>query len=325
MNVPPKKRVVILGGGHSCVKATMRLIKNRRRRDNLEIVIVSRENYENWHGLIPSIASGMVQPQFALLPLRQILPGTIIYNYAVEHIDLDGRIITIAREGERDKLRLTYDYLILALGSVTDESQFPGLREHALEAKSIEDVFRVRNHILTMLERAAVEEDPIERQRMLTFVVVGGGLAGTEIGSLTHELVHDSLRFFPSIQPTEIRFVIASRAERVMPEMTHKITRSSLRLLARPGLDPRTGVSVAAATPYKVTLSTGEEIPTRTIIATTGVRAHPLVQTLPVATDEMGRVICERTCQVPGYPGVYAAGDNAAVPDASGNIIHQWV
>ncbi len=67
----------------------------------------------------------MVQPQFALLPLRQILPGTIIYNYAVEHIDLDGRIITIAREGERDKLRLTYDYLILALGSVTDESQFP--------------------------------------------------------------------------------------------------------------------------------------------------------------------------------------------------------
>ncbi len=169
-----------------------------------------------------------------------------------------------------------------------------------------------------MLERAAVEEDPIERQRMLTFVVVGGGLAGTEIGSLTHELVHDSLQFFPSIQPTEIRFVIASRAERVMPEMTDKITRSSLRLLARRGLDLRTGVSVAAATPYKVTLSTGEEIPTRTIIATTGVRAHPLVQTLPVATDEMGRVICERTCQVPGYPGVYAAGDNAAVPDASG-------
>ena len=312
-----KTRVLILGGGHSSVRAAQRLLRRRRRKDNLEVVVVSRENYENWHGLMPQIGGGLVQPQFALVPLRQLLPGAILYNYDIERIDLANRCVTLDRGPDRDRLVLTYDYLILALGSILDFSRFPGMFEHALQTKTVADMFHLRNHVLDMLERATVEEDPEERQRMLTFVVAGAGLAGAEIGGQVHHLIRQSLRFYPTIQPSEIRFVVVSHSARIMPAINDGPTRRAMRYMRRTGVDLRLGVAVASATANKVVLTTGESIPTRTIIATAGIRIHPLIESLPIPIED-GRIACDRYCRVPGWPGVYAIGDIAAIPNKAG-------
>src|SRR4051812_28014674 len=124
------RRIVIVGGGHGGVSAARHLIRRRTPDDRLEITVISKENVEVWHGLMPQIVAAVVQPQQALVPLRMILPGVTIYPYEVERIDLAERQVIITPGEERDQLVIEYDYLLITLGSVTDLSRFPGLIEH---------------------------------------------------------------------------------------------------------------------------------------------------------------------------------------------------
>jgi len=184
-----KKRVVILGGGHAGFRAAKRLLDLRKPSDNLEIVVVSSETSEVYHGLMPQIVGGKVQARNILVPLRNFLPGIVFYNYEVERIDLGNRKVYLDPVTERAKIEISWDYLVIALGSVTDLSRFPGLQEHGLQTKTIGDVCHLHDHLLEMLERASVEEDAAERQSLLTFVVAGAGYAGVEIGAEANSLL----------------------------------------------------------------------------------------------------------------------------------------
>lgn len=309
-----RTRVLILGGGHAGVHAARRLLKARRPADRVDVALVDYQNAEVFHGLMPQMVAGGVLPQHALLPLRQILPGATLYTYAVEEIDLPNRRVLLGRGDERGRLALDYDYLVLALGSVTDLSRFPGLLEHGLQTKTIGDIFHLRNHILDMLDRASVERDPVERRRLLTFVVAGGGFAGVEIGAQANELVRGALRFFPDIAPEEVRFVLLGSAPRLLPALDEGLSRRAARRMERCGIELRLGTSVASATANAVTLTSGEQIPTRTVVVTVGIGTHPLVAGLPVELTH-GRIACDQFCRVLDWPGVYAIGDNAAIPD----------
>jgi NADH dehydrogenase len=296
------------------------LLERRQPRDKVEIVIVSHENVEVWHGLMPQIAAGLVQPQYALVPLRQILPGAMIYNYEVEWIDLPNRRVILNSGDERDQIMLDYDYLVVALGSTTDLSRFPGLAEHGLQTKTIGDVIHLHNHMIDMLDRAAVEQDAAERQRMLTFTVAGAGYAGVEIGTLANQMIRQALRFYPTIKESEIRFIVLSRSERILPALSDRLVRRALRQMERSGIEVMRGVGLASATAATAVLSNGERIATRTIIVTTGIAANPLVARLPV-TLRSGRIVCDSFCRVVGWPGTYAIGDDAAIP-ASGEGVY---
>ncbi len=313
MSTSANKRVLILGGGHAGFHAAKRLLKLRKPDDHLEIVLVNSDNAEVYHGLMPQIVGGKIEPRHALVALRHILPEVKLYACEVERIDLEGRQVFLNPGEERQRIALSYDYLIISLGSVTDLSRFPGLLEHGLQTKTIGDVFHLRDHIIEMLERASVQENREERCRLLTFVIAGAGFAGVEIGSEANQLVRSALRFYPSINRQEIRFLLINTSDRILPAVTEGMARRAARYLERTGVEVRHGQSIAGATSSAALLSTGERIPTKTLIVTVGVKPNPVVTSLPFVFDQ-DRIKTDRFCRVPGHPGVYALGDNAAIP-----------
>ena len=314
MRTSGKNRVLILGGGHAGIRVADRLLKTRRPDDNLEVAVVDTSNVEVYHGLMPQMIAGLVQPQHALVPLRQVLPGVTLYTYEVEHINLPNRRVHLSRGDEREAVVLDFDYLVLTLGSVTDLSRFPGMLEHGLQTKTIGDIFHLRNHLIDMLERASVEQDPEERRSMLTFVVAGAGFAGIEVGVQSYDMIEGSLGFYPSIDRSEIRFVMLSSSPRILPALSDALAERAVRYIERRGIDLKRGVGLAEATANVAVLTNGERVPTRTIIVTVGIGTNPVIAELPVELTR-GRVACDQYCRVLDWPGVFAAGDNAAVPD----------
>ena len=308
-----RKRAVIVGGGHAGHRAARRLLRSRRSSDDLEVVVVSAETSEVYHGLMPQIVGGKVQARHLLVPLRHYLAGVIFYNYEVEKIDLGNRKIILDPAAERAKIEIAYDYLVIALGSVTDLSRFPGLQEHGLQTKTIGDVYYLHDHLLEMLERASVEEDPAERRRLLTFVVVGAGFAGIEIGAEANSLLREVLRFYPSIRPDELDVSILSNTARILPAMHATLARSAAQYLGRKGVRIRLDTALESASAGEAVLSTGERVGTRTIIVTAGIAPNPVVSRLPVRLDR-GRIATDEFCRVTDFPGVYAVGDNASIP-----------
>jgi NADH dehydrogenase len=312
------RRVIVLGGGHAGVRCARELLRGRRPADDLEVVLVSRENAEVWRALMPQIVAGVLQPQHVLVPLREVLPGALVYTYDIEEIDLPGRRVTLSRGDQSHQVTLDYEYLVVALGSVMDLSRFRGLREHGLQTKTIGDFVHLRNHLIDMLEAAAVESDPDEHRRLLTFVVAGAGIAGIEVASEANEFIRSTLKFYPSIDHTTVRVIAVDIVPRILPAFEERLARRALRRIRERGIELKLGVGLSDATAGSVVLASGERIPTRTIIVAVGIGTNPLLRKLPVELVK-GRVRCDEFCRVTGWPGVYAVGDNAAVPSPAGD------
>ena len=311
-----RRRVLILGGGHAGVRCARELLARRRPADDLEVTLVSRENVEVWHGLMPQIVSGVLQAQHVLIPLREILPGVTIYSREIESIDPVARRAVLSLGGESDEVVLDADYLVIALGSVTDLSRFPGLTEHALQTKTIGDFIHLRNHLIEMLEAASVTTDAAERRRRLTFVVAGTGYAGVEIASEMNEFLRASLRSYPMIALGELRVITIDILTRVLPTFNDRLAQRVVDRMRSRSIELRLGVGIKEATAGAIVLADGSRIETRSIIATVGIGTNPLVRAMPIELQR-GRIPCDPFCRVAGWPGVYAVGDNAAVPDPS--------
>ena len=270
----------------------------------LDITLVSRENVEVWHGLMPQIVSGVLQAQHTLIPLREILPGVTIYTREIESLDPINRRAVLSLGGEGDEVTLEADYLVIALGSVTDLSRFPGLTEHALQTKTIGDFIHLRNHLIEMLEAASVTTDPAERRRRLTFVVAGAGYAGVEIASEANEFLRASLRSYPMISPGELRMITVDILSRVLPTFSDRLANRVVERMRHRGIELRLGVGVKEATATAVLLTDGTRIETRSIVATVGIGTNPsdmsswkILRT--ILSSSLNRKVCpsqSRTC-----------------------------
>ena len=305
---------MVLGGGHAGLALAKELVRARRRRLHIEVSVVSHDTAMVWHGLMPQLISNLIQPQDALVPLRRVLRGATIYPYEIRAIDLQAKRVLLVRGTERDDLALEYDYAVFALGTATDLSRYPGLAEHGLQAKTFGDAFHLRNHVLDMLELADVERDDQERRRMLTFVIAGAGFAGVEICSEINGLVRDSLRYYPAIRSREVRIVLLESGQRILPALDERLAARAARRLVHWGIDLRLGTGVRSATATAVLLTNGERIPSGTIIVTTGIAPHPVLIASGVPMNH-GRIVCDEFGRVAARAGLYAAGDDAAIPD----------
>lgn len=332
---PPK--VVCIGGGYLAlflVKALRRAV----RRGEVELVIVSRTNFHAFHGFVGEMLAGRIQPQAILSPARRVFRPATFYNAEVTDIDLDGRTVTLSRLLDGREQQMGFDHLVVAVGVADDVDRYPGLEEHALLLRDYRDAWHTRNHLIQMMEMAAIEHDPEERRRLLSFVVAGGGFGGVEVATELDDWATRLCRSeFPDVDRDEVSVTLVHSGERILPELQGRhdklVDKAERFIQRRTRLQLRTGRRVAAATATDVRLDDGTSIPTRTIISSTGTASSPLLDLLPFERDERGRVVADETVAVPGADRVWAGGDCAAVPHPHGGdcpqlalfaMMHGW-
>jgi NADH dehydrogenase len=309
-----RQRIVILGGGFAGVYAALRLEKTLAQDPGVEVVLISRENFLLFTPMLHEVATGELAPTDIVNPLRKLLRRVRLFLGEVESIDLPGKSVTISHGDSRHHHELTYDHLVLALGASTNFFNLPGLQERALTMKSLGDALHLRNHLIKNLEEADFECCGGLRESLLTVVVAGAGFAGVEtIGGL-NDFVRDSLKFYPQLEEEMLRFVLVDAGPVVLPELSTKLGAYAQKKLERRKIEIMLNAKVEAVSDQGVKLSTGVSIKTNTLIWTGGNAPHPLLTTLPCQKDR-GRPLVNEFLEVPEWPGVWAAGDCAAIRD----------
>jgi len=311
-------RVLVCGGGFVGTYAALRLERRLSRTDD-EIVLVNAENYLQYQPFLPEAASGTIEPRHVLVALRRVLRRTRLVVGEVETIDHAAHRARVHLL-EGSSVDLDYDVLVLAPGSVSRVLPVPGLAEHAVGFKTIDEAIHLRNDVLARLEAAAEITDPDRRRALLTFVVVGGGYAGVEALAELEDLSRAALKRYGELRGERARWVLIEATDRLLPEIDESLAEYAERRLTRRGIDVRMGTSLESAEGGIMRLSSGEEFAASTLVWTTGVRPHALAARSGFPVDERGRVTCDEYLRVHDarggvVPDVWAAGDNAAVPD----------
>lgn len=304
-------RIVVVGAGFAGLACVRRLERRLGPRD-ARIMLVDPTSHSLYLPLLPQVASGVLGASWVATPLARLLRRTVRVPAGALGVDLRARTLYIRKiTGEDEALR--YDYLVLAPGSVTRTFEIPGLAEHARGMKTLKQALSLRDHVIAQLELAAAANTAEEKRRRCSFLVVGGGYAGTETCACLLELTRNAARKIPGLHPDMIRWTLADLADKLMPELGEELGEKAKRMLELRGVDFRLGVSVASVSDEEVKLTDGSVLPTQTLVWTAGVAASPLVRGL--GESLRGRVVVGADLRLPAWDGVFALGDCAAVPD----------
>jgi NADH dehydrogenase len=310
-----RKRIVILGGGFAGMYAALRLEQTLARDPDIEITLVNRDNYFLFTPMLHEVATSDLDPTNIVSPIRSLLHRTRFFAGTAETIDLPNQRVVVAHGGERHQHELPYDHLVLALGSTTSFLGTPGLAERAFTMKSLGDAIKLRNHLISNLEEADFECCAALREKLVTFVIAGGGFAGVETAGGLNDFVRGALASYPNLRPEMVRIVLAHSGPVLLPELCQQLGSFAQRKLAERGVEVLVGTRVKGLTEAGVCLSNGEVLPTNTVVWTAGAAPNPLLAELP-CVRERGRVLVNSFLEVPDWPGVWALGDCACVPNA---------
>jgi NADH dehydrogenase len=304
-------RVVIVGAGFAGFNAAREL--SRLAGDTTEIVVINSTDYFLYLPLMPQVAAGLIEPPHIRVPLAGVLRRIRFVLGTVNHVDVGQQVVSWAGpEGAAGQVG--YDRLILTAGSVNKLLPIPGIADYAHGFRTIAEAMYLRDHIIRQLELAALATDPAERAARCTFVVVGAGYTGTEVTAQGQLMTARVAKTLPSLTGQQIRWLLLDLAPRLLPELDPRLSKTADRVLRRRGVQVMTGQSVAEAMDGSVQLTTGDRVPTRSLIWCVGVRPDRLVEGLGLPTNR-GRLVVDEFMAVPSVPGVYACGDCAAVPD----------
>jgi NADH dehydrogenase len=307
------KRIVVLGGGFGGLAAARHLDRLFRDDDDVEIDLVNDTNYVVYTPMLADVAGGSIEPRYAVPPIREFLRKVAFSEATVQGIDIAKRTVRGTRV-DGSNAEVGYDYLVIALGAVTNYSHATGAAEYALGLKDLFDAIRVRNRALTLLELANTTRDPEFRRELLTFVMAGGGFSGVEGIAALEDLLHGALRYYPSIKREELRFILAPHGKRLLTEVDPRLGEYVVEKFAQRTIDVRLGVGVTAVTERSATLTTGEVIPTRMVIWTGGIMVNPVLKDVALPKNQHGAIQVNGQLQAQGHPTIFALGDCAAVP-----------
>jgi NADH dehydrogenase len=306
----PRPRIVVVGAGFAGFTAARKLTK--LARGGAEIVVINPTDYFLYLPLLPEVAAAVLEPRRVSVSLRQTLPGVRVILGQVDEFDLDGRTVGW-RDPEGGRGSIGYHRLVMAVGSVNKLLPVPGVTAYAHGFRGIPEALFLRDQITRQIEVAANTVDEQERRARTTFVVVGAGYTGTEVAAQGVLYTDDLVARRPELSG-RCRWLLLDTADRVLPTLDVRLARAADAVLRRRGVEILTNTSVEEATRSGVRLSTGEFVPTRSLIWCVGVRPDPVVAGLGLPMEQ-GRVVVDEFLTVPGHPEVYAIGDAAAVPD----------
>jgi NADH:quinone reductase (non-electrogenic) len=366
-----QKEILILGGGFAGVEVLRRLQDRFQNDVSVDITMVSKDNFFLFTPMLHEVASGMIETRHIVTPIRAFCNRAKFYAANVKSIDLNNRRVQIESPlfsrsivdanisnlespatfaiyqeqgqesnhlllsdlGKAQLSNLSYDYLVIALGSETKFFGMADIETHALTIKSWTDSIVIRNHVIHQLEQAELllRERPFSdkknngsdsdiitnRENLLTFVVVGGGFAGVETAGELNDFLRDSVKdYYHNIEPKDIRVIIIQSGNRLLPEMSRELSKFAMEKLTQSGVEVLLNARVTGATATSVRLKDGRSIPTKTIIWSGGIAPNPLIEELTCEHDKKsGRIITNKYLEVQGYPGVFALGDCAFIID----------
>jgi NADH dehydrogenase len=308
-------RIVVLGGGFGGVATTRHLERLLGRNADVEITLVSRDNFFVLTPLLFEACTGRLELRHCAQPIRAALRHARFVEAAVGGVDVERQLVrAVAAEGAT--YDIPYDNLVVSLGASTNESVIPG-SSNAFTFKTMADALVLRNHLIEQLERADAAAGAATRQGCLTVVIIGGGLVGVELlGELT-AFADDVLRFYPRIRRDEIRFSLFEAGPRILPEIDESLGAVATRLLEGRGADIRVATPVKAIEPRRLHLA-GETIDAGTIILAAGIVPSTIASAIPVAHDKRGRIDVDGTMRSRSHPQVWALGDCASIPGPDG-------
>ncbi len=300
--------VVVLGGGFGGMYAASAL-----GRLPVRVTVVDRRNYHLFQPMLYQVASAGLNPSDVAVPIRSALRRYKRIQVVMEQVtgvDASAKTITLA-----DRSSIKYDYCILSLGLETSYFGHDVWQPHAPGLKSLDDALEIRTRVLSAFERAEREKDTAKRLALLTFVVVGGGPTGVEMAGALAELRRFALaRDFRHIDSREAVVMLLEGGSRLLPNFPAELGETAKEELRRLGVDVRTEMMVAGIGDGCVS-SAGWRIPSRTIVWAAGMRPSPLLASLGVPLDRMGRALVEPDSSLPGHPEFFVVGDSAHYMD----------
>jgi NADH dehydrogenase len=299
-----RPRVVIIGAGFGGLWAARSLAGA-----DVDTILIDRNNFHTFLPLLYQVAAAEVEPEEIVYPIRSILQSMRGVEFCmgdVTSIDLNARMV------KTTYLAIPYDFLVLAAGSASNFFGIEGAAEYSMPLKTMDQGINLRNHILSMFERAMQEPDAELRRRALTFTIVGGGPTGVEYAGALSELILRPLKKdYKKLDFSEVRVILLEAADNLLQGLPEKLGTYALKRLRNMKVDVRLGTTVEKVTPESVHLKSGDTIPTETVIWTAGVRGEPLAQALGFPIARSGRVAVLPTLQIPDHPEVYVIGDLA--------------
>jgi NADH:quinone reductase (non-electrogenic) len=304
---------VFVGGGYVGLHCALELERSLPP-GAAELVLISEDNFMLYWPLLVEVGSGALDARHVAMPLRRTLHRTEVLTGTVTAIDSDRRCVRLAPYRGRE-YELSFDHLVVGLGSETRVMPVPGLAEHAVGFKSVAEAIHLRNQVLSRLEVAQSTSDAEARRRALTFVFVGGGYTGVEVTAELEDLARSATRWFPRVRPEDMRWLLIEATDRILPEVRPSLAKYALAELRARRIDVRLETQLESALDGCLELSDGTSLEADTLVWMAGVRPHPLVANSGLARDDQGRLRVDACLRANGADGVWAAGDCAAVPD----------
>lgn len=308
------KKVLILGSGFGGAYVLRHLVPALNKNENVETTMVSDENFFLFSPLLHEVAMGRIETRHIAYPIRRLhwRDRFNFFQANVQKIDLGQRRVITTRGS------FNFDYLVMALGSVTDTSELDQIREgkNVFTLKTLQDSRLIRNHIIGLFELASIEKAPDRQKQLLTFVVCGGGYTGVQLVTELRDFIYGSLlRFYSAVDKSNIRIILVEAEAKIAMELDPKLGAYVMKHLKRTGIEVRLESRVTQIEENSVNINGTEVLPTSTVIWVVGVVAHPLIAELPVDRDNIGRVLVNQYMEIPQMEGVYAVGDCAHFKD----------
>ena len=318
-----KTHIVILGGGFAGMTTAISLERLFGADRSVAFTLVSDTNALLFTPMLAEVAGSSLEPTHISSPLRTCLHRTQVVRGRVAQIDQERQRVILATDEPMPgsgttagaRRELPYDHLVLALGTVSNFIGMENVQKLAFNFKSLLDAIRIRNHVINMFERADYETDPDKRREILTFVVAGGGFAGTELAGALNDFARGMLADYPNLHAEELRIILVHARNRILPELSESLAAYALERMTARGVTFKLNTYLVDAQPGVVLLKPEEEIRAQTLVWTAGNTPNPLLKTLPVEHDRRGAVVTDSTLGVPGHHGIWAVGDCAAITD----------
>ena len=307
-----ENKVLILGGGFGGYTAARDLCDLIKNRDDVGVLVLAKNNFFTFWPMVPGIVSSDIDARNVAQPLRRALitAGASFRRAEGKKLDLEKNVV-VADGG----IEFPYDHIVISLGGLPNFFGIPGVEEHSLTMRGVEDAERIRNRVIERFEEVSLIRGEVPESK-LTFVVIGGGATGVEVASEIHTLVHENLApDYPNIDPHRVRIILLEALPNILPELDPALRKAARARMVNQRIEVRTNAMAQEITENCVKLKGGNNISTENVIWTAGNRPNLGIEADGLPVDERTGIKVDEYLRVEGYQNVWAIGDCAAVAD----------